>query len=530
MHDQFTKQMITYNNEQLEAINSCINFINKGDSNEYFLIEGKAGTGKTTVIKEVIKKFRNKKIIAGALSHKAKYVIKESVEKDGIDWVNYSSIAGMLDLQLDLETGIFKKMYNNKKPKHKQLYGLSESNKFTKEDLDGYDIIIIDEASMVNEETIDLLFKEKKKSAKVIFLGDIGQLPPIRTRSNPYYMEWEEIDLAKNSPVFETTNKVKLLTRVRQGEESPILPFADFFWENSLSKNPVKNPANIKYRKTEINKKGALIFLNETKEIFKNLLNVYDIAIKNNKPNLIKFVTYKNETRSLINKYIHSYFFGNKNNTFEKGELIIFNDNFGDIENSSEFQIIERYPEFIDKKDNLKLYCIDIKIDNLLHQLVLLHPDSNKDYENYVKSKFNTAFAIKKQIDNLDQDKSDYIGLKNALTKQYKTELENAWAEKSRFPNIDYAYAISSHKSQGSTYDIVIVHEQDIMNVKPISNKSKSQSIYTAITRAKNLSIIISSERVYNNDIEISDIDILEINSNIENNKNDLRSISLLSS
>jgi ATP-dependent exoDNAse (exonuclease V) alpha subunit len=89
---------------------------------------------------------------------------------------------------------------------------------------------------------------------------------------------------------------------------------------------------------------------------------------------------------------------------------------------------------------------------------------------------------------------------------------------------------LSSHRSQGSTYDIVVVHEQDIMGVKPISNKSKSQSIYTAITRAKNISIIISSDRIYNNSVEISDIDILEINNNIENNKNDLRSITILSS
>jgi exodeoxyribonuclease-5 len=507
--------MITYNSEQLEAINSCINFINNGNSNEYFLIEGKAGTGKTTVIKEVIKKFRNKKIIAGALSHKAKYVIRDSVEKDGINWVNYSSIAGMLDLQLDLETGVFKKVYNaNSK----------------KEGLNTYNIIIIDEASMINEETIELLFKEKRQSAKVIFLGDIGQLPPIRTRSNPYYMEWEEINLAKNSPVFETKNKVKLLTRVRQGEESPILPFADFFWENSLSENPVKNPANIKYRNTEINKNGALIFINETKEIFKNLLNVFDYAIKNNKPNLIKFVTYKNDTRNLINKYIHAFFFGSNCKTFEKGELIIFNENYGDIENSSEFQIVERYPEFIDKRDGLTLYCIDIILDDKLHQLVLLHPDSKKEYESYVKSRFNTAFDIKRQIDKLDQDKPDYFKLKNDLNKQYKTELENAWSEKNRFPNIDYGFCLSSHKAQGSTYDIVVVHEQDIMSVKPISNKSKSQSIYTAITRAKNISIIISSDRIYNNSVEISDIDILEINNNIENNKNDLRSISLLSS
>jgi hypothetical protein len=517
---------MNYNKEQLEAIQSCITFINEGNPNEYFLIEGKAGTGKTTVIKEVISKFKNKKIIVGALSHKAKNVIKESINIKGVNKekirnnydfdsafnnynlhklfdITYSSIAGMLGMQLDLETGIFKKEYN---PNYK--------NNFK-----DFHLIIIDEASMVNEEMIELIFKEKGRKAKVIFLGDIGQLPPIRTKSNPYYKDWNEENLQKNSSIFETKNKVKLLTRVRQGEESPILPFADFYWDNTLSATPVRNPANIKYRKTIINDKGSLIFINETKELFKNLLTIFDQGIKNNRSNLIKFVTYKNDTKNLINKFIHSYFFGSKCNTFQKGELIMFNDNFGDIENASEFQIMERYPEFIDKVDNLKLYSIDILLDTQLHQLVLLHPDSEKDHERIVKSKFKLAFDIKNQIDKLDTDKPDYHSLKNDLTKQYRTALENAWGEKKRFPVIDYAYAINVHRSQGSTYDIVVVHEQDIMNVKPISNKQKSQSIYTALTRAKNVSIVISSERIYNNDIDIANIDVNQINNNIENSK-----------
>jgi hypothetical protein len=492
---------MVYNKEQLDAIQSCISFIKGGNPNNYFLIEGKAGTGKTTVIKEVISNFKNYNIIAGALSHKAKYVIKESIEKNTNITINYSSIAGMLGLILDLETGTFKKDYNKK-------------NDFNK-----YSIIIIDEASMVNEETIDLIFKEKDKKAKVIFLGDIGQLPPIRTKANPYYKDWNDNDLGKISPVFETINKVKLLTRVRQGEESPILPFADFFWNNTLSDNPIKSPANIKYRNSIINNKGSLIFVNETKEVFKNLLKVYDTAIKNNNPNLIKFVTYKNKTKYLINRYIHAHFFGPKCNTFQNGELIIFNDNFGDIENSSEYQIVKRYPDFIDAKDGLKLYSIDIMAEEGLIQLVLLHPDSQTDYEQIIKNKFKFAFSLKSQIDKLDQDKEDYQTLKKELSLRYQNALENAWDEKKRFPNIDYAYCINIHKSQGSTYDIVVVHEQDIMSVRPIDNKQKSQSIYTALTRAKNISIVISSERIYNNDIDIENIDLNKINNNIENDK-----------
>jgi len=500
---------MVYNEEQLNAIESCINFIKQGNSSEYFLIEGKAGTGKTTVIKEVIKKFKHKKIIAGALSHKAKYVIRESIEssREKIK-IDYSSIAGMLSMQLDLETGTFKKIYTKG----------SNVNK-----LNNYDIVIIDEASMVNEEMIELLFKEKKKNAKLIFLGDIGQLPPIRTKSNPYYCEWNDIDLSKNSPIFNTKNKVKLLKRVRQGEESPILPFADFFWENTQNESPLKNPANIKYRNTIINDKGSIIFVNETKEIFKQILELYEKQIKNKNSNLVKFLTYKNNTRNSINKYIHEYFFGKNSNTFESGETIIFNDNFGDYENSSEYQIVKKYDPFIDKIDNIKLYSIDIVVDDRIEQLNLLHPDSYNDYEKIIKNKFNIAFKVKNFISENEKNSSKKE-LKE-LYDLYRKKLEDAWEAKKRFPNIDYAYAITIHKAQGSTYDIAIIHEQDIMSVKPTGNKEKSQSIYTALTRAKNISIIISNERLYNNTID--NINLVELNNNINNKRDDLRSITL---
>ena len=60
-----------------------------------------------------------------------------------------------------------------------------------------------------------------------------------------------------------------------------------------------------------------------------------------------------------------------------------------------------------------------------------------------------------------------------------------AWEEKKKYANIDYAYALTSHKSQGSTYDFVVVHETDILGLKSISNITKSRSLYTALTRAK---------------------------------------------
>ena len=57
------------------------------------------------------------------------------------------------------------------------------------------------------------------------------------------------------------------------------------------------------------------------------------------------------------------------------------------------------------------------------------------------------------------------------------------------YENFALNYCVTVHKSQGSTYNNVIIIEDDILSVKPITNIEKSQSIYVALTRA--------SEKVY---------------------------------
>ena len=76
----------------------------------------------------------------------------------------------------------------------------------------------------------------------------------------------------------------------------------------------------------------------------------------------------------------------------------------------------------------------------------------------------------------------------------YYDLIDKAVSYKGRYANIDYGYAITSHKSQGSTYDIVIVMKDDIMGVMPLGNKEKSESIYTALTRARNVAVIVEGQ------------------------------------
>lgn len=478
------RQNIVLNEEQNNVVNKAIDFIKTGNSDEFFTIEGKAGTGKTTIAERIVSEFPKKRVYVAALSHKAKSVIREKFVENGVR-ANFYSLAGLLGQKLDLETGVF-----SRDEKDKTVIPLERA-----------DIVLIDESSMINEQALDLIFEFKKKNAKIIFLGDIGQLPPIRTLSNPYYKGKEHL-LEKKSPTFTTPNKGLLLTRVRQGEASPILPFADLFWKNSQKEHPASNPASINDRSNIVTNNGALLFSNSFSKIKDSVLESFKKAVESNAPNHIKVVTYKNDIRKDINKFVHESIFGLNSPEFNNGELLIFNDSYESddepIENSTEIQVKNIRDRYVDS-DDLIITTLEFLLNGNLKLIPVVNSDSKQKYKDLISKKFAEAFALK------GKDRRAYL-----------MALQEAWSFKNKYANVDYAYAITSHKSQGSTYDIVVVDEKDINSVSPISAKTKSESIYTALTRARNVSIVISSLKV--DDV---DINVEELNSSIKKAKSE---------
>jgi len=219
------------NGEQHVAIEEITQFLKKGNPQEWFVLEGKAGTGKTTIITKVLEQFVGKKRVEiCALSHKAKKVLWDKLTDTLVEipaGLSSHSIAGLLGMTLNMETGTFTKAYSKKKPPIRWA-----------------DIIVVDEGSMVNEEALIHIMDDKKPKAKVVFVGDIGQLPPIRENNDPAS--------GSPSPIFLSENKVKLLNRVRQTEDSHILPYSDYYWENSVMNNgEEEDPIPLQARKNE---------------------------------------------------------------------------------------------------------------------------------------------------------------------------------------------------------------------------------------------------------------------------------------
>lgn len=477
---------ITYNKEQQSAIVNAVSFLKTNtDPTQYYVIEGKAGTGKTTIAKEILKEFEDEQIYVAAVSHKAKGVIKSSFGDD-TRGKKFFSIAGLLGMKgiNDNDTQTTKFQVGLKVPLLDNPPAL----------------LVIDEASMITEDVLKKIIdinSSLSRSFQMLFLGDIGQIQPIRDEQSEFYRTHKDL-LNKKSDIFNSKHKSKLITRVRQGEANPILPYADYFWENSQKENPELNPTQHIVRNNQITDKGSLLFSNSESEVLNSVIKAVKNAVEKGLTNHVKIVTYHVNEKTELNQKIHKALFGNDSD-YSKGDMLILNSPYdlpdvnATMENSSEIQIKSIQDTDVDEFGVHTLY---LETNGTAYTRT---GNEQKDCVIQVVSRNDIGLYNQKLQELASRAKRQ---TNRALKKQAWGDF---WEYKGRYADVDFGYAITAHKSQGSTYDIVVVDEKDIMGTTATSNQEKSELIYTALTRPRKTAIVISSVPVsnpYTGDIE----------------------------
>lgn len=407
--------------------------INQINENNICVITGGPGTGKTTIIKFVIDiyKAHGKKVVLCAPTGRAAKRMSETTGEDA------KTIHRLLEI------------------------GKFEEDKLGSIDIDilpiDADILVIDEMSMVDIFLMNYIVKAVYLGTKIIFVGDINQLPSV----GPGSILKDIIDCEK----FETVVLNKIF---RQAAKSKII----------VNAHNVNNGINFIGKKDyEEDVNDDFFYINESNQE-KMLYHVISLS----KERLKKYGDYEFFNNIQVLTPTKKGMIGTKD--LNKSLQQSINPKIENIEEkiygNIEFRTGDRVMQI---KNNYDIYW-EKKID--------------KDKFERGTGAFNGELGRIKKIDTEE--------------KQIKVEFDDGkdvWYAFSELDQLEHAYAITIHKAQGSEFDVVIL-------VVPQSSSMllTRNLLYTGITRAKKLLIVIGN----NNLIEfmINNIDVKKRNTGLE--------------
>ena len=451
------------NEDQMNAIHHIVAFIHSKEKT--CVLNGSAGTGKTFTTKIIIallKKYTDYDVVLAAPTHKAKVVLQRLSGENSVTTIH--SLLGLkpnvkLDL-FDAKNLIFLDDIKINIEKRPTLY-------------------IVDEASMINNDLYDLLMDKLKKEYhqnKILYLGDIKQLRPVKQEE-------------KSKVFFQTEYPGFTLTKiVRQGENNNLLDYLDV-----LRKNSVDSFAS------NYDDKNGIIVYEELKPFLSQLKKQYSNWNIQSEPFKNKCLCYTNKKVTQFNNAIRKIL--NKNETIEIGDLLTGYDNYNntsvDFEdddiranlfNSNDYVVIDILPQFIDipyysKLKGYKLNLLDT-VDNSEHIIYLLDPElPNKTYDALGETLERIRISAINSYRRNDRSRywSMWYKFKDYFATFKDLTFEGRVIKKA---TLGYGYAITVHKSQGSSYENVFIDMTDIRSCPDINDLRPLQ--YVSISRAQN--------------------------------------------
>jgi hypothetical protein len=447
------------NEDQKNAFEELRDYI-QGKSDDIYVIKGWAGTGKTFCVSllvryvlEVMKPNNNwYKIAVTGPTNKSVRVIKKST---GIlnNRVFFATVHKML--------GLTERITSDGKQEFVNQGDFRPPIESTK-------LLIIDEVSMLSDDLFHEIIKYREK-IKIICMGDPAQIPPV---GRPDCIPFRD-ELADQYGI----KTVELKTIMRQKKGNPIIDTSVKIREN------LEIPYSVTGTESLLTENGEGIqFLNlnhpEVRESFPVVLDSYFNSENfKNDPEYTKIIAWRNKTVATMNSLVRKVIYGDSSleSKILVGEKLIANNPI--IENNE--IVFSTNDEF--SVEDYKIKEAKFKTDD--------ETVSIKYYETGVIFINDEEKRIKMYIDILhESSQSEFNIIANRLK---KIAIEKKGKEKSwvkyydflrRFADVSYAYAITAHKSQGSTYTTAFVLEDDIdVNIDVIE---RNRIKYTSYTRS----------------------------------------------
>ena len=387
--------MIQLSDEQIKAKDAILEFLLDSDQH-FFVLQGTAGTGKTTLIKEVSKEWANQQQLLKTLDPKyqfTKFTFTATTNKAVQALINATgyfarTIHQFIGLTVRNDQVV---LANHSEPEFFNL------------------VIVIDECSYIDYNLLAMI-ETHTKGNKVIFMGDKTQLPPVGYNHSPvFYKEYPTFNLTKQLRQMHSPNIAKYCRDLQDFINTPV----DF---------------------------PALSIGNEIEHLSRDDFN----------KRILQMDAAKSKILAIKNRTVNNY-------------------------NAVLFKAKNGREEFADK---------DVVINN--HYVPGLATDEEVTIEHIrYGTNRNGVAGANVVITNKHYFLPDKVSNIKKLIKQYTTmgEYGSANAIKNTWVDLRPNFALTIHKSQGSTYDEVFIDLDDMKSIKDLRELAKF--LYVAMSRAK---------------------------------------------
>ncbi|MEM9001950.1 MAG: AAA family ATPase [Cyanobacteria bacterium P01_F01_bin.86] len=418
--DQAAFALTTEQQAALEALDAFVT-----SEEKLYLLTGYAGTGKTTLLQIFVNGLRDRgddrKIVLTAFSNKATKVLETMAAHWQLD-IDAMTCCKLLGLRPVINEEDGTQVFQ---PDRKQ-----------RNQTDRYELVIVDECSMVNEELWRLLINEISnlyRRTQILFVGDPAQLPPVNESESACFRQ-----------IF---LKSELTEVVRYGGAIGVI--AEDLRRNLERDRFPRFQTDTNLDKTE----GCFVIPRPIWETL--MLRAFTSDAYATNPDQVRALAYTNRRVAHLNRMIRRAIYGPTALRFVPGERLIALNPCLDEDNiilptSAECEVLEVRRG---RQGEWPIWFLSVETEERNYKtLQVLHESG--------------ASEMQLKLDGLARER----------------RWMEFWDLKQQFHEVDYAYSLTIHKSQGSTFQDVFV---DIPSMAVNPNViERNQLCYVAFTRA----------------------------------------------
>lgn len=485
------------NNQQKAALKELEAFVNGSDT--AITLSGYAGTGKTTIMgvfNEYLKRRVQADIVFSAPMHRANAVTRQKTPNAKV-----VTLQSLLGLRPDFD--VTEEVFDLHKLKFEQVADVK---------IEDGAVVIIDEASMIQDSLYDFLLEQvAAKSAQIIFMGDKGQLRPVKSKNI--------------SKVFRNDGAQLQLTKVERTGDNPILK----------ESTRIRNGEGLSYE-TDIASNGQGVEYTSNKSRIREFVQTSLKEMEDSQdPLYFRMLAATNASVDAYNSAVRQIKYGKRPAQLYPGELVTgySNREYDSMRkryrliNSGDYVVQEVNPttisitlDYPDRKENISMegYTVTLKdaIDSSTSPFTIDVVSNFETDENIIKVQdyIQTLWSMRKQLlasGNPTAARSIVDKINRVQNKIHTMrDIEDSNGRLKLRKSFDYGYAHTIHKSQGGTYSKVLINE-DSINSFGFNDKNgqevRQELKYVAVSRAKNYVMIQTLEKAKQQVVEDYDID-----------------------